>query len=197
MSDAPDAISDAELVRQCTEESRPEAFEELMSRYHRRVYAVVVRLVPDADHALDIVQETFMKAWRGLAGFKGSASFYTWLYRIARNVVSSDARRARARPQVAVSLDGNRTDDADRSFDLAGLEQEPLERTLRLERQRRILAAIQSLAPDFREVIVLCDIEDQSYEEISVMLEVPLGTVRSRLHRARLELRARLADLSP
>jgi len=163
-----------------------------MSRYHDRIYGVIARLVRDADHARDLVQEAFLKAWRGLPRFEGTSSFYTWLYRIARNLVISDISRAMARPRVTLSLD----ESADEHHgEVVDSRDGPGTTTLKGERRRLVADAILALVPDFREIIVLRDVEGLSYEEIAELLEIPVGTVRSRLHRARLELKARLADI--
>lgn len=189
-------IADDELVRRCVEQRAPEAFEMLMSRYHGRIYAVVTRLVGDADRARDLTQETFLKAWRAIDRFEGSAAFYTWLYRIARNAVTSDYRKSAVRPRVTVSLDhGPAGREEGESLDVEAASGDPVEETLSRERRDAIVAAIDSLIPDFREIIVLRDVEKYAYEDIAEMLEIPVGTVRSRLHRARMELKAKLVDI--
>jgi RNA polymerase sigma-70 factor (ECF subfamily) len=187
--------SDLELVRLAVDEDLALAFEELMSRYYERTYAVLYRMVRDQDSAWDLTQETFLKAWRALSTYSGDAAFFTWIYRIARNLVSSEYRKLKARPKVVLSLGDRQSED-----DKAGLDPEspdigPDEKSYREERRQRILEAVRSLVPDFREIIVLRDLEKRSYDVIADLLEIPVGTVRSRLHRARLELKAKLADL--
>ena len=106
-NDSPSMSSppDGELIRLCVERKDADAFEALMSRYHERVYGSIMRQVRDSERARDLTQETFLKAWRALDRFEGTAGFYTWIYRIARNLVASDYRKLAARPRVQVSLD--------------------------------------------------------------------------------------------
>ncbi len=187
--------SDSELVRQAVDQQSSAAFEELMSRYYERTYAVIFRMVRDQESACDLTQETFLKAWRGLASFSGESAFFTWIYRIARNLISSDFRKMRVRPRVVASLGESERDGGAVVIDPSSPHLGPAEESQRSERRERILGAIQSLVPDFREIIVLRDLEKKSYDDIADLLEIPVGTVRSRLHRARLELKAKLLDL--
>lgn len=185
---------DEELVRQAVDRESAEAFEELMSRYYERTYAIIFRMVRETETARDLTQETFLKAWRGLSSYSGDAAFFTWIYRIARNLVSSEYRRLRVRPQVVMTLGD--TGEADSpGFDPQSRGQSPEEETSRHERREKITEAIAGLPPDFREIIVLRDLEKTSYDEIAELLEIPVGTVRSRLHRARMELKAKLSDM--
>ena len=199
MTGVGNAMSDAELVAQCVDGSRPSAFEDLVDRYGERLYRVVHRLVGDAEMARDLTQDTFLKAWRGLPSFSGSSSFYTWIYRIARNVVTSEYRRLQARPRVVRSLDAGPnggSDDASERLDVADDGEGPRSALMSKERREAVTAAIVALVPEFREIIVLRDIEKHSYEDIAEMLTIPVGTVRSRLHRARMELKASLGGAS-
>jgi RNA polymerase sigma-70 factor (ECF subfamily) len=174
---------------------RTEAFEALVQRHQDRLYGLLHRMVGDRERALDLAQETFLKAWRGLAGFQGQSAFYTWLYRIARNVVISAGRYDAARPHIGISLDAP-DDDGEVSRITAGAADDgPSERALAAERRELVLRAIGSLPGEFREIIILRDMQDHAYEEIAEQLEIPVGTVRSRLHRARSELRARLEGI--
>jgi RNA polymerase sigma-70 factor (ECF subfamily) len=167
---------------------RSAAFEELVRRYQDRLFNVASRVVDNADDAADVVQDVFVSAYQSLAGFKGESEFFTWLYRIAFNTAISFKRRKKA----AVSLDGRGGSDPgieplDRSLDAApdaGLE--------RTEDERVLADAIAKLSPEHRSVLVLKDIDGLKYEEIAETMGVPIGTVRSRLHRARLELRTLL-----
>ncbi|MEZ6196510.1 MAG: sigma-70 family RNA polymerase sigma factor [Planctomycetota bacterium] len=191
----PDDASDAELVQSCVADGRAEAFEMLMSRYQDRVYRTIGRFVRDPDQAMDLTQETFLRAWRGLGSFQGGSEFYTWLYRIARNVVTSDHRRAAARPRIVASIEA-RPEEGRSAAEPADLGGGPEAALLSRERQQRLVDALDMLVPDFREIILLRDVESRSYEEIAELLEIPVGTVRSRLHRARLELKARMGPLA-
>lgn len=138
---------------------------------------------------MNLAQETFFKAYRGLAGFSGQCAFFTWLFRIARNVMTSAARYDAARPKIAASLDVPAPGaTAPRGETLAASDGDPVERALRDERRSLVLKAVAELPPDFREVVVLRDFEDRPYEEIAELLDVAVGTVKSRIHRARAAL---------
>ncbi len=188
------STADAELVRQAVDLESAEAFEELMSRYYERTYAIIFRMVRETEAARDLTQETFLKAWRGLSSYSGDAAFFTWLYRIARNLVNSEYRRLRVRPQVVMTL-GDSGEEDRQGFDPQSAGESPEEELARLERREKITDAIAGLPPDFREIIVLRDLEKTSYDDIAELLEIPVGTVRSRLHRARMELKAKLSDM--
>lgn len=179
-----DARDDRGLIGECLN-GRTAAFGELVRRYQDRLFNTVYRLLDNHEDAQDVVQESFISAYQSLASFKGDSLFFTWLYRIAMNAAIS----LRRKKKVAVSLDtGSKhdlmIDPADESRD-----NRPGESLERREEETQLQAALNRLSTEHRMVIVLKDIEDLRYEEIAVALEVPVGTVRSRLHRARLELR--------
>ncbi len=164
------------------------AFGELIRRYQDRLFHTAYRLVGNADDALDVVQDAFLNAYQSLHQFKGDARFFTWLYRIAVNSAISLRRKQRA--VLAADLPGGRaaTEPLDESADSrpgASLE--------RAEDERKLQEALDRLTPEHKAVLVLKEIDGQKYEAIADILGVPIGTVRSRLHRARLELRDRLA----
>src|SRR5262245_58993184 len=183
------------LVRRAVDQKDPGAFDLLVERYQDRIYGVIARLVPDAELARDLAQESFLKAFKGLAGFTGGSSFYTWLYRIARNVVTSHQRYESARPKVSESLDSEAGERPALRLVAPSSGPDPVQTAVEAERKKFLLQALASLPPEFREIIVLRDFEDRSYEEIADLLEIPDGTVRSRLHRARMELRERLKPI--
>jgi len=169
-------------------------FNGLVDAYQDKLYNVILRMVGNADDALDIVQEAFLKAYRSLSRFKGQSRIYTWLYRIAVNTALSFRRSATVRmSRSSVSLDDNpHGEDEESKREIpdstyngsAGAEQ--------TEAKEHITRAITELEPELRTVVVLRDLEDLSYEEIAEILEVPKGTVKSRLHRGRLVLREKL-----
>lgn len=183
------------LVRRVVDARDLSAFDLLVQRYQDRIYGVIGRLVADAELARDLAQESFLKAYRGLAGFSGGSSFYTWLYRIARNVVTSQQRYDSARPKVSVSLDAPAGERSPLRLAAPSGGPDPVQSAVESERRRFLLEALAALQPEFREIIVLRDFEDRSYEEIAELLDLPAGTVRSRLHRARTELRERLKPI--
>jgi RNA polymerase sigma-70 factor (ECF subfamily) len=178
------------------------AMEELVGRYQDRLFATVLRLVGHPEDAADLVQETFVKAMQNVARFEGKSSLYTWLFRIAVNL-SISHRRSRSY-RDAVSLDAEPEEGDSLNRQAAGLRRQLSQDTesdpaliaqVHLEHER-VLAALQQLEPDFRAIIVLRDVEDCDYEQIAAILEVPVGTVKSRLFRARSALREAVAEKS-
>jgi len=175
---------DHRLIADCLQGDTA-AFGVLVRRYQERLYRTVYHLVDHAEDAQDVVQEAFLNAYQSLAGFKGDALFFTWLYRIAVNTAISLKRKRR----VMVRMDGGPgretipepSDPAEQSRPEHVLEQQ--------EQEQRIRQALSRLSPEHRAVLVLKDMEGQKYETMAEVLQVPIGTIRSRLHRARLELR--------
>jgi len=181
---------DQYLVAACRA-GKTEAFGTLVQRYQDRLYPTVLRLAGCAEDAHDLLQEAFMRAFQRLATFHGESSFYTWIYRIAVNVALTD-RRKRKRGTWRLRED-RRGEPAEWADDPKRTDPTlPLERA---ERDGQVQTALNALAADHRAVVVLKDLDGLRYEEIAAILEVPIGTVRSRLHRARLELRERLRGM--
>jgi RNA polymerase sigma-70 factor (ECF subfamily) len=171
---------------------RTEAFSLLVQRYQGRLYPTIARLVGSADDTEDILQDAFVRAFEKLDQFQGDRSFYTWIYRIAVNLALSGHRRRRVR-----SAPPGRRRPAPRGAHPAdeSAEADPAAPLERAERERIVRAALDRLGPEHRAVVVLKDFDGHRYEEISAILDIPVGTVRSRLHRARCELRDRLRGL--
>lgn len=168
------------------------AFGELVLRYQDRLYNIAYRVVGNPDDAADVVQDAFVNAYQSLASFKGDSEFFTWLYRIAFNTAISQKRKKRP----TVSFDGGR--DGEPGYDPpdASLDSAPDAALERSEDERLLAAAIAKLSDEHRAVLVLKDIDGEKYEDIAATLGIPIGTVRSRLHRARLELRHLIAPRS-
>jgi RNA polymerase sigma-70 factor (ECF subfamily) len=164
---------------------RSAAFGELVSRYQDRLFNAVVRIVDHPEDARDIVQDAFINAYQSLASFKGDAEFYTWLYRIAFNSAVSYRRRRR----LLVSLESGR--EGEGAIDPLDPSEEtrPEAAIERADDERTVQNALNRLSPEHRTVLVLKEIDGLKYEEIADVLDVPIGTIRSRIHRARLELR--------
>jgi RNA polymerase sigma-70 factor (ECF subfamily) len=187
--------SDGELVRACHHGDK-EAFRELVERYQRRVVSVALGMVHNQDDALEIAQETFIKAFENLAQFKGESSFYTWLYRIAVNRAIDHQRRTRRQRTVALDdvagtgADGERIDGALKEERFG----DPYQDTHSREIGDRVAEAINELTPDHKAVILLREVEGLSYDEISRVMQCSKGTVMSRLHYARKKLQKRLRD---
>ena len=162
------------------------AFRLLVERYQPRIIAVLERLSGCPEQALDLAQETFLSAHRHLNSFRHESRFSTWLHAIAIN----HARAAHRRHRSVASLDAMTADGRPRIAEPAASE---LSVSAGLEREdlaRQIATGLEQLDARYREVVVLADMQDATYEEIAETLDIPLGTVRSRLHRGRTELRA-------
>ena len=187
------ALSDWELVQRARKGDR-DAFRELVERYQRKIAALALGMLRNREDALDIVQETFTKAYESLDRFKGDAAFYTWVYRIAYNLCIDQQRRIAKQPHL--SIDADEPGQATAALPPDGpAPDQPFEGARNAEIARRVREAIGDLTPDHRAVILLRELEGLSYAEISEVLECPKGTVMSRLHYARRQLQARLRGL--
>jgi RNA polymerase sigma-70 factor (ECF subfamily) len=184
---------DGELVSRAQAGDR-EAMGELLQRYERRILSVLVGMVRNPEDAREILQETFVRAFRNLEGFKGESSFYTWIYRIAMNLAIDHQRRGHKRPTTEFDETIGVEEDAVGAGS-AGLGIDPFKNLRSRELGTRIFEAIESLTPDHRAVILLREIDGLSYEEISEVLQCELGTVMSRLHYARKKLQTRLQEM--
>ena len=188
--------SDGELVERARKGDR-DAFRELVERYQRKIATLALGMLRNREDALDVVQETFTKAFQSLDRFKGDASFYTWTYRIAVNLCIDHQRREAKMPVASPEPH----ESGDRAVDpvallVDGAEQgDPFQRTLDSEIAGRLSTAIAELTPEHRAVILLREVDGLSYEEISRVLDRPKGTVMSRLHYARRQLQERLRGL--
>ncbi len=194
------SFEDAALVRKI-QEGDVDAFEHLVLKYQDRVYNICLRTVGHAEDARDLAQETFLKAFDAINRFEHKSSFYTWLFRIAVNLSISWRRRDRKIKMLSLSGDGDgepglesRLADVDQASRLRGEVRdsemlEPPEELKRRETQQAVAHALQRLDEDQRMILVLRDIESLDYNAIAGILDLPLGTVRSRLHRARLAMR--------
>lgn len=189
--------TDEQLVEQARRGDK-EAFRELFERYQRKVMTVAVGMVGNPEDAMEIVQDTFVKAYEHLNRFKGESSFYTWLFRIAVNR-AIDLRRFRKRNPTTGLEDEFRYPDSDQPYDdFLGDEEErtdPVRHAEAHEIGKRVAQAIAELTPDHRAVILLREVEGLSYEEISRVMQCSKGTVMSRLHYARKKLQKKLKDL--
>ena len=159
-----------------------EAFGALVEKYQDRLYHSMLRLTGSPEEARDVGQDAFVQAFVKLKTFRGSSNFYTWLYRIAFNLAMTERRRNRP----VISLDQTR--------DLVGTEPEdradrPDQHLAKQDQAKQVRQALQRLGEEHSAVLVLREIEDFSYDVISRMLDLPVGTVRSRLHRARIQMK--------
>jgi RNA polymerase sigma-70 factor (ECF subfamily) len=188
--------ADAALVARLRRGERA-AYEELIGTYQSVVYGLAFRLLGDPEEARDIAQETFLKAYRHIGTFRGECGIKTWLYRMTVNQASNQRRWWRRRHKgETVSLDAPRGETASTLGDaIPSNGRSPEQMALAAERQRLLMSALDALKHDYRAAVVLRDIEELSYEEIAETLDVPVGTVKSRIARGREELRRRLEEM--
>jgi RNA polymerase sigma-70 factor (ECF subfamily) len=178
---------DAQLIDQALA-GQSVAFGQLVTKYQDRLYNALVHVIGSTDEARDVVQDAFVQAFLKLASFHRSSAFYTWLYRIAFNLAIS--RRRRRKPMVSVEQAREASGQEPMSRDGA-----PSERLERQERVGQVQTALAAMSEEHRAVLVLREIDGLCYDTIADVLELPVGTVRSRLHRARLELREQLKEV--
>ena len=174
--------TDAQLVRRVQKGDKG-AFDLLVLKYQHKIVNLVMRYVRDPDQALDITQEAFLKAYRALPRFRGDAAFYTWMYRIAVNTAKNYLAAQRRRP-MDVELDMQDPEQYDLHAKLKDIDT-PEAVNLSHELQATVERAIAALPEDLRTAIVLRELDGMSYEEIAETMECPVGTVRSRIFRAR------------
>jgi RNA polymerase sigma-70 factor (ECF subfamily) len=189
-------MSDRELDQVLVERAQQgdkRAFELLVIKYHRKLGRLLSRMVRDAAEVEDITQEAFIKAYRALPGFRGESAFYTWLYRIAVNTVKNHLVAQGRRPPG-----GDVDAEVAEQMDLGERLREtgtPERHLLSEEIARTVQQALDALPDDLRTAIVLRELEGMSYEEIANAMECPIGTVRSRIFRAREAIDKRLRPL--
>lgn len=177
-------LPDRELVVRCQRQD-PDAFAELVARHQDRIYTAITRFCGNSEDASDITQRAFINAFRKIKDFKGDSAFSTWIYRIAFNQAISFRRENRRAPMSIYSKEDEVLSEPAEAIN-------PTERLESQETQRKVQQALDLLEAGDREIILLKDLQGVSYEEIAEILQIPKGTVRSRLHRARLELKTKL-----
>jgi len=187
---AGDPSDDRDLVERCLLNDQ-KAYRLLLDRYRRPVYSIVRRMVNNDDEAQDLAQEAFIRAFRNLEQFDLNRSFSNWLFRIATNLCIDHHRKRKIKtvPLVRQDREGG---DEEQVMDAPDTGDTPAEIFSDRERGRRLGEIIDSLPPLYRAVIQLRHIESRSYEEVAEILELPLGTVKARIHRAHRLLREKL-----
>lgn len=177
-----------------------DAFRQLVELFQDRVFRVVIAVLHcDRAMAEDLCQEVFMRVWKGLASFDGSARFHAWIHTIATNVAITEYRKRRAqkRARRTLSLDAPIGGTDDLYLDPSGRERDPGDGAHQHEFLARVRACVRDLPDEFRDAVVLRDLEGLSYEEIATVLELAPGTVRSRIHRGRQCLQEMLRGFQP
>ena len=168
------------------------AFNVLVLKYQNRIYNTLFRMTGDNQLANDLAQETFLKAYKSIGSFNLGSSFYTWIYRIAVNTAYSQMRKEKARGKGnTMALEDN---PSGRENVVSREKNNPVEILERSELEEKVQQCISELENDLRSVVVLRDIEGMEYQMIAHVLDIPTGTVKSRLHRGRMELKDKLKD---
>jgi len=188
----PEPVADRELVRRA-QEGEAGAYDELVRRYQERIYGTLYHMTSNHEDAADLAQDAFVRAYRALKSFKGDSSFFTWLYRIAVNHALNHLKQRRHRGHLSLNdLDFNAENDPD----IVALvsERTPRREASLRELQERLNTALQKLSEEHRLAVTLHDIQGLRHEQIGEIMKCNVGTVRSRLHYARQQLQAHLAD---
>lgn len=180
-------IEDAKLVKAAVAGDR-DAYGELVERYQDRLFNTLLRVLGSRDDAKDVAQDAFVQAFVKLETFRGASRFYTWLYRIAMNMALSHRRRRRPVLSIEAVREGVGDEPVDQN-------RGPEARMMDGERAAAVQAALARLGEEHRQILVLREMEDCSYETIAEILQLPIGTVRSRLFRARLVLKEELKSI--
>jgi RNA polymerase sigma-70 factor (ECF subfamily) len=177
------ALDEKELIS-LSQKGDIDAFEELVARYERKVYTIAYRYMGNPEDASDLAQETFLKVFKSIDKFRGESSFSTWIYRITANICKDELRKIKRKPQT--SLDQEIwLDEGSVIRQVVDEKPTPDEAFEQKELWNYLQDLIANLSPEYRMVIVLRDINGYSYEEIAQITETSLGTVKSRLNRAR------------
>jgi len=176
-----DSISDADCVRRI-QHGEVDAFEVLVRRHEKTIFNLVYRMLGDYDDAIEVSQEVFLSAYRAIGQFRGDANFSTWLYRIALNHATTRRRSNNSRQHRTAPIEDMEL--------IRDSQPGPAETLEKKEMQERVQLALNKLAPEDAAVILLRDLQDVPYDEVARLLEIPVGTVKSRLHRARQALKS-------
>jgi len=188
-------VSELDLVKQC-QAGNTEAFDQLVTRYRTRVFAMIYNMVHNEQDAWDLAQDSFVKAWKSIGRFRGRSSFYTWIYRIVMNVTIDWLRKKQVKGAGAEFNDAIQLKEIEpASRTLPKADPLPHERMEQSEIRARIDNAIAQLSPEHREVILMKEIEEMQYHEIAEALGCSIGTVMSRLFYARKKLQNLLKDV--
>lgn len=183
-----------ELLVERAKKGEVEAFEQLISQHQKTVYNIAYRLTGNHEDASDVAQEAFIRAYSSLADFRGDSSFATWLYRIVNNACLDELRK-RKRQRLTYIDEAVTLDDGEMGRQIADTADGPEQALERVEVQRAVQESINQLDDEYRVVLVMRDIQGHSYNEIADALGINLGTVKSRLNRARNALKEKFGSL--
>jgi RNA polymerase sigma-70 factor (ECF subfamily) len=181
------SLTDEQLVEQSVGEN-PEAFGEIVKRWERKIFALCFGMLSREDDARDAVQETFIAAYRNLGNFRGEAKVSSWLHRIAVNQCLTKQRRSKTRSETFLDDEGN----GEENVFVAPVHQSPSRLIEQTERLALVRQAVNALPADLREVIVMKEFQELTFQEISERLDLPLSTVKSRVYTALKQLRLKL-----
>jgi RNA polymerase sigma-70 factor (ECF subfamily) len=188
--DSKNQLTDEELIARF-QDGDGYAFDQLVRRYKEPLLNFIYRFLGDLSEAEDIVQETFYRVYKNKHYYKEVAKFSTWIYTIASNLAKTELRRRRRRKVFSI----HRESSSEKDIELPDVKSDPEKEVNTVLTEKEIQKAISNLPPKFRQVIILRDVQGFSYEEISSIIKVPLGTVKSRVNRARLRLQEDLSFL--
>jgi len=177
------------------DEDRILTFEQIVDKYGKKIFNLILRYIGDREEAEDLTQETFLNAYKSFPTFRGECKIHTWLCQIALNQCKNRFRqRDRRRTVEGPSLDAPQTgtEEANRPMEIADWDQSPEEVLHRKETYRYVLRAISSLPDEYRQVIILCDLQHLSYQQIAEITKLSLEAVKTRIHRGRLMLRRKV-----
>ena len=180
--DQPSQLVDHELVQR-VQRGDSAAFDLLVRKYQHRIVALIGRYVSDWSECQDVAQETFLRAYRALGNFRGDAQFYTWLHRIAVNTAKTHLVASNRRPPTG-DIDIADAEQFDSGIRLRDNDT-PERELMRQQMEQTVMRAVEALPAELREAITLREVEGMSYEEIAARMDCPIGTVRSRIFRAR------------
>lgn len=167
------------------------AFEQLLTQHEKSVYNLCLRMTGNPEDAMDVSQEVFLRVWKNLSSYQYDAAFSTWLFRIASNACIDFLRAKKRRNDVSLTMQ-DENDGEDKELAVPDETPLPEEQLLAKEQQSAVMKAMNELPPDFREILQLRVVEELPYEEIAEILDIKVGTVKSRLARARELLRKNL-----
>ena len=180
-------MPEEQLIRRA-QQGDNDAFEQLLLLHQKKVYNLCLRMSANPDDALDLSQEAFIKAWRSIGQYQFEASFSTWLFRLTSNVCIDHLRRKKRRQETSLTESFDDSDEGE-EFTLPDAAPLPEEQAITNETKLALAQAMERLGPEHREILQLRVVEDLPYEQIAEILDIRVGTVKSRLARARLSLR--------